>query len=294
MSSNPWHIWDYGPFYGNGNASGIPEGVSSIQRRWYFWPLYDVTDGNMTCNFDGAATNNSLHAIVSAGDTIVTQYNALQFNLTAVDKTIWFHQYGPLLVYMARCPGESCENFDGKGAVWFKIAQYGLAPDAMNLRGPWLQASMLTGENATGFPVTIPKDLRPGSYLIRHEVINLQSSRDYGAQFYVECAQLKVEGEGDRFPGEEYMASFPGTYKLSGWCSLKFCTSNVVWYAELQTDPGLALAGNEISDGDLLPQYNTTVSLRQLGEMEACAHNYRTTPSQDHLYGIAKFERIIT
>jgi len=139
---------------------------------------------------------------------------------------------------MARCPGESCRKFDGKGAVWFKIAQYGLAPEAKNLRGPWLQASMLTGENATGFPVTIPTDLRPGSYLIRHEVINLQSSRDYGAQFYVECAQLKVEGKGDGFPGEEYMASFPGTYKLS--------------------DPGIALAGNEISDGDLLPQYNTT------------------------------------
>ncbi|RDL38395.1 Uncharacterized protein BP5553_02735 [Venustampulla echinocandica] len=235
---NPWHIWDYGPFYGNGNASGIPDGINSIQRRWYFWPLYDVSDGNMTCNFDGVATTNSLHAPVAAGSTIIVQYNALQFTLTTVDKTIWFHQYGPLLVYMARCPGDTCQSFDGKGAVWFKIAQYGLAPGAVNLRGPWLQASMLEGENATGFQVTIPKDLRPGNYLIRHEVINLQSSTDYGAQFYVECAQLKVEGSGDKFPNEEYMATFPGAYKLS--------------------DPGIALAGNEISDGDLLPQYNTT------------------------------------
>ncbi|CZR69842.1 uncharacterized protein PAC_19742 [Phialocephala subalpina] len=144
---NPWHIWDYGPFYGDGN-SGIPAGISSIQRRWYFWPLYNINSANMTCNFDGAATSNSLHAAVAAG------------------------------------------------AIWFKIVQYGLTPEAMNLRGPWLQASMLTGENATGFSVTIPRNLRPGKHLIRHEVVNLQSNKNGGAQFYVECAQLKVGGNG--------------------------------------------------------------------------------------------------
>lgn len=159
---------------------------------------------------------NSLHASVQAGDTIIAQYNVANFNLTTVDKTLWYHQYGPLLVYMARCPDESCDNFDGKGEVWFKIAQYGLVPDARNLRGPWWQASMLTGENATGFPVRIPRTLRKGSYLIRHEVVNLQSNKGDGAQFYVECAQLRVEGDGTKFPGKELMASFPGTYKSSG------------------------------------------------------------------------------
>lgn len=117
---------------------------------------------------------------------------------------------------MARCPGNTCEGFDGKGPVWFKIGQYGLAPGAKSLRGPWLQASMLTGENATGVPVTIPKNLEDGNYLIRHEVINLQSNKNDGAQFYVECAQLKVEGRGDKFPTHEYMAMFPGTYNSSG------------------------------------------------------------------------------
>jgi lytic cellulose monooxygenase (C1-hydroxylating) len=75
---------------------------------------------------------------------------------------------------------------------------------------------MLTGKNATGWPVTIPKDLRAGNYLIRHEVINLQASKDYGSQFYIECAQLKVDGPGEKFPNSEYMASFPGAYNLSG------------------------------------------------------------------------------
>lgn len=160
---------------------------------------------------------------------------------------------------MSRCPGTDCSGFDGKGAVWFKIAQYGLAPEAPNLRGPWLQASMLTGENATGFPVTIPKDLIRGAYLIRHEVINLQSAKDYGPQFYVECAQLKVEGKGDHFPKAEYMASFPGTYNYSGSLTLQLGLWRVGEFTDAVIDPGLAMVGLEISDGDLLPEYNTTV-----------------------------------
>jgi lytic cellulose monooxygenase (C1-hydroxylating) len=88
VSRNPWHIWDYGPFYGDGNSSGIPAGISSIQRRWYFWPIYDINSGNMTCNFDGAPTNSSLHVTLPAGSTIVAQYNALNFTLTPVDKTL--------------------------------------------------------------------------------------------------------------------------------------------------------------------------------------------------------------
>jgi cellulase len=148
---------------------------------------------------------------------------------------------------MARCPGSSCEGFHGEGVVWFKIVQYGLVSEAPNLRGPWLQASMLTGENATGWPVSIPSGLRPGSYLIRHEVLNLQSNKDYGPQFYVECAQLKVEGKGSMFPGAEYMTSFPGAYNYSGQhpsgpyliSGLSICTlipANHCYYMSTSTD----------------------------------------------------------
>lgn len=107
--------------------------------------------------------------------------------------------------------------------VWFKIAQFGLAPSAPNLRGPWLQGSMLAGANATGVPVTIPRNLRPGAYLIRHEVVNLQSAREYGAQFYVECAQLSIEGDEKLMPGKEFLASFPGSYAASG----EYCLGKV-------------------------------------------------------------------
>ncbi|EUC60759.1 glycoside hydrolase family 61 protein [Rhizoctonia solani AG-3 Rhs1AP] len=32
---------------------------------------------------------------------------------------------GPMLVYMANC-GDSCDNFDGSGNVWFKVSSEGL------------------------------------------------------------------------------------------------------------------------------------------------------------------------
>ncbi|KAH8786976.1 hypothetical protein BGZ57DRAFT_756150, partial [Hyaloscypha finlandica] len=89
----------------------------SIQRRWSFSPIHDINSGNMTFNFDGSATKDSLHGTTTAGSMITAQFNALNFTLTTVGKTIWYHWFGPLLVYMARCPGSSCGGFDGKEAI---------------------------------------------------------------------------------------------------------------------------------------------------------------------------------
>ncbi|TVY82170.1 Cellulose-growth-specific protein [Lachnellula suecica] len=241
---NPWHTFDYG----DGNTTGIPPDVPSIQRRWYFWPVYDILGANITCNWDGASTSQALHAPIAAGTNITAHYDVRQFNLTSVGQTAWSHAAGPLLAYMARCPGESCEGFDGSGAVWFKIAQYGLQPSATTLEGPWWQWDLIgdPGYNSfpsyDGFSVTIPESLKAGSYLIRHEVIMLASGPQSGspgtAQFYPECAQLNVTGGGDNFPSDEYLVSFPGAYK--------------------PTDPGIILADWSIEELPVAPQYNTT------------------------------------
>jgi len=89
------------------------------------------------------------------------------------------------MAYMARCPGDSCAGFDGSGAVWFKVAQYGLEPSAENLGGPWYQWDMIGYLGKPGFVVTIPKNLKAGAYLIRHEVLMLACNP---AQFYPECS----------------------------------------------------------------------------------------------------------
>lgn len=70
---------------------------------------------------------------------------------------------------------------------------------------------MSNGHYAT---YTIPKCLKPGYYLVRHEIIALHSAYSYpGAQVYPGCHQLKVTGSGATVPSS--LVSFPGAYKGS-------------------------------------------------------------------------------
>lgn len=61
---------------------------------------------------------------------------------------------------------------------------------------------------------TVPSCLKPGYYLVRHEIIALHSAYAYpGAQFYPGCHQLKVTGSGSKTPSG--LVAFPGAYKGS-------------------------------------------------------------------------------
>jgi hypothetical protein len=142
---------------------------------------------------------------------------------------------------MARCPGTSCEGFDGGGAVWFKIQQLGLKPGATGIGGGnWMQDQILSTQifnssdphpvvswSPSGLETVIPKTLKPGAYLIRHEIFN------YGVlpkqpQSFPNCAQLMVQGDGTKSPSQEYLVSFPGAYKLDGKCN-----SNIIFNTRL-------------------------------------------------------------
>lgn len=58
---------------------------------------------------------------------------------------------------------------------------------------------------------TIPANLKPGKYLIRHEAIALHgSASEGGAQFYPNCMQLLVSGDGTELP--DATVNFPGAY----------------------------------------------------------------------------------
>ena len=59
----------------------------------------------------------------------------------------------------------------------------------------------------------IPKNLKAGNYLLRTEVINLQNKP---AQFFPNCAQITVTGEGTAFPEKDWLVSFPGAYNSTG------------------------------------------------------------------------------
>lgn len=128
---------------------------------------------------------------------------------SVADRTLslqWFHNVGPLMTYMASCGTAGCTSFNSSGARWFKIAQAGLQSD-----GTWAQAALLTGAAAT---VTLPSNIAPGEYLIRHEIIALHTAMTSGgAEFYPSCTQLKIGGSKTGTPNAT--VSFPGAYKDS-------------------------------------------------------------------------------
>lgn len=132
----------------------------------------------------------------------------------------WPHALGPMMVYMAACNGP-CDEFDPKeeDVVWFKIAEGGYHPEPLEFNdkpdigyhSAWDQGGSWPRQD--GWSVMIPKSLKPGNYLIRHEIIMIELMPP---QWYPQCAQLTVTGEGDKLPSEDYLVSFPGAYSMDG------------------------------------------------------------------------------
>ncbi|KAI1448401.1 glycoside hydrolase family 61 protein [Annulohypoxylon stygium] len=113
-----------------------------------------------------------------------------------------------LSAYMAKVPsGKTAADFDGSGAVWFKVYQD--MPMASGGQYTWPS----NGKSQIAF--TIPQCLADGEYLFRIEHVALHSaSAAGGAQFYISCAQVRVSGgSGTAQPSQ--LVSFPGAYKAT-------------------------------------------------------------------------------
>jgi hypothetical protein len=59
--------------------------------------------------------------------------------------------------------------------------------------------------------VPLPKNIKPGQYLFRHEIIALHIPGS--AEFYGACAQLNIDGQGTGAPQPNELVSLPGAYK---------------------------------------------------------------------------------
>ena len=109
--------------------------------------------------------------------------------------------------------------------MWFKIYESGLKNGGQQTEwGSRIDLASSAGWDQfqfanNGWSITIPKNLKPGNYLIRHGIIMIELMPP---QFYPECAHLTVSGDGDKLPAEEYLVSFPGAYSLDGTFPLLF------------------------------------------------------------------------
>ncbi|EIW52776.1 glycoside hydrolase [Trametes versicolor FP-101664 SS1] len=180
-----------------GNTPGSSSVKSAIRMIDDVSPVKGATNKYLSCGQN--AQKASTVATASPGSKV-------SFKWSAITGGNWFHNVGPLMTYMASCGTASCTSFNSSGARWFKIAQAGLQSD-----GTWAQAALLTGAAAT---VTLPSNIAPGEYLIRHEIIALHTAMTSGgAEFYPSCTQLKIGGSKTGTPNAT--VSFPGAYKDS-------------------------------------------------------------------------------
>ncbi|KAF2270945.1 hypothetical protein CC78DRAFT_549957 [Lojkania enalia] len=179
-------------------AKGSPTGAWKYVRKTTNYqsngPVTDVSSTQIRCYELNPGTPSETYE-VNAGDTV---------GFTAQAS---ISHPGPLQFYMAKVPaGKTAATWDGSGNVWFKVFEQGanISPSGMS----W------PSSGKTQVTVPIPKSLPSGEYLFRVEHIALHSASSAGgAQFYISCAQLKVNNGGNGNP--QPLVSFPGAYKPS-------------------------------------------------------------------------------
>lgn len=174
------------------------------QRKWITNnPIFETDNISLSCNDPG--TPARAYIPITAGQNITAVY------------MYWVHTVGPMIAWMARCTNDDCHTFDSATADWFKIGQKGLESGTI-LEGMWFQRSFSKWDGSPSlWSEQVPAKLKPGKYLVRHEIISLHSANK--PQFYPECAHLEVNGNGTDFPQKEYMAKIPGVWNMSSKCS---------------------------------------------------------------------------
>lgn len=160
-------------------------------------PVTDVTSTDFTCNAGGRDADimakTSTYS-VQAGDSVGFTINS---NIG---------HPGPLHVYMSKASSGTAQGYDGSGD-WFKV--YSLTTSSITDEG--LQWATYVDGGISNFTFALPTDLAAGEYLMRAEHIALHGAgTEGGAQFYIGCAQLKVEGSGAGTPTDT--VAIPGVY----------------------------------------------------------------------------------
>ncbi|KAF2158509.1 lytic polysaccharide monooxygenase [Zasmidium cellare ATCC 36951] len=149
-----------------------------------------INSEDLRCNA-GAGSAFSETYDVKAGDTI-------GFKLS-FDELI--EHPGPGFVYMSKAPGD-VGSYVGDGD-WFKVWEGG-ANGAANVDTNWVTWQKDRIEFA------IPADIPDGDYLVRPEHIAIHENHVGKAQFYMECAQLRISGGGSGTPSP--LVKIPGLY----------------------------------------------------------------------------------
>jgi len=179
-----------------------PQGTSNpsiIRQISTIDPVMSVNDSNLNCGWN--APKATLVADANPGSKLTFTWSGGPGGYP------WPHNIGPFFFYMAPCINTTCDQYDSINAEWFKIAEVGAKPGGTE----WYQQNIMDGYPAN---VTLPADLAPGQYLIRHEIIALHEATTIDeAQYYPSCTQINVNGSETGYPTSNETCPFPGCYK---------------------------------------------------------------------------------
>ncbi|KAI1455966.1 lytic polysaccharide monooxygenase [Annulohypoxylon moriforme] len=173
------------------------------------------------------ATNAGGSVPVAAG----SQLQIVRFNTIG-----GFEHPGPEMHYLAPCGDAGCDKVDKNNLRFFKFYENGLVQPGMADSPTWSTQKWATTEvhkkvqkEGDGFidtfTVNIPSNIKPGSYILRHEILGLHKAHEGQAEFYPQCINLKISGSGNQQPAgvpatQMYNSNDPGV-ALDIWRNLQ-------------------------------------------------------------------------
>ncbi|KZV96183.1 glycoside hydrolase, partial [Exidia glandulosa HHB12029] len=195
-------------FVANGKTYSAPDAAEGnpfkktptpVRQLELLEPITDLNSNDMICG-RGTPPKASEVASIAAG-------SEFSFKMRGGSGAPWPHDKGPVMFYLAQCPG-SADECDQSNLKWFKIDEKGLRG-----QNSWYQEDLQQGKAVSG---TIPSDLKSGDYLLRIEILAIHNAmRVGGAETSVSCTQLHVTGGGSAVPSASDLVTFPGAYKAT-------------------------------------------------------------------------------
>ncbi|KAI1141990.1 lytic polysaccharide monooxygenase [Hypoxylon sp. FL0543] len=178
-------------------------------------PVSNINGPDIICHEGATNANGSIP--VSAG----SQLQVVRFNTIG-----GFEHPGPEMHYLAPCGNAGCAKVDKNSLRFFKIYENGLVQGGMADSPQWNTQKWATTEvhkhvqsegdgHIDTFTVNIPRNVKPGPYVLRHEILGLHKADKGLAEFYPQCINLEISGSGDRQPEgvpatEMYHSNDPG------------------------------------------------------------------------------------
>jgi hypothetical protein len=156
-------------------------GWSNRKRDTGFLTPHDFASPDFACHKNWRNADSS--APVSAGGTIKFKWDTI-------------NHPGDVITYLANCRGP-CETVKPDALRFFKIEESGLLRNGRHRDNGGYWAINKLYDDANSWTVTLPTDIVPGNYVIRHEAIALQfADNPMSSQHYIFCASLQINGGG--------------------------------------------------------------------------------------------------